>query len=279
MLYLKNGNFVEQHIVSIEDRAFLYGDGCFTTARLKAGEIMLWQRHLQRLQQAITALRINCDIDFIKNDKEKFLQHLPDGVTGTIKILISRGTSARGYAMPNQSADIYFYYYPDAHCLTQPVILERVGLIAETLASSFRPLKGIKTLNRLEQIMLKSMAIQQQWDEALCFDAEQNLVEGISSNCFVFIDGIWYTPDLQCTGINGIMRQEILARMQHYQIPHQVRIISKVEISQIEAGFLCNALHPMQIMGQLVRDQDIVQSLDRQKCLQLFESLQLKELV
>ncbi|MFU8925884.1 aminodeoxychorismate lyase [Acinetobacter puyangensis] len=279
MLYQKNGNIVNQHIVSIEDRAFLYGDGCFTTARLKAGGIMLWERHVHRLQQAVTALRMNCDIDCIKKDKDHFLKHLANNATGIIKIVVSRGESQRGYALPNHTADIYFYYYPVSNHLTHPVILEKVGIIAETLASSFAPLKGIKTLNRLEQIMLKSMAMQQQWDEALCFDAEQNLVEGISSNCFVFIDGIWHTPDLQCAGIDGIMRREILARMRHYQIPHQVRIIGKSEIPQIDAGFLCNALHPMHIMGQLMLDQDIVQSLDRQKCLQLFDLLQLKELV
>lgn len=278
MLYLKNADIVEQHIVSIEDRAFLYGDGCFTTARLKAGEILLWERHIARLQQAISALRMNCDIQSIKNNKAMLLKQLAADAEGIVKIVLSRGVAQRGYAIPQQTTDIYTYFYQNTVQPNAPTHVHRIGIMPETLATSFQPLKGIKTLNRLEQVILKDNALQRGWDEALCFDQQQHLVEGIASNCFVYIDGIWCTPDLQLAGIEGVMRQEILARMQHYQIVHQIRIISQSELPQIRAGFFCNALHPMQIMDTLQLDAHI-QSLDTVPCMTLFQSLQLQQLV
>lgn len=279
MLYLKNGCVIEQNVVSIEDRAFLYGDGCFSTARIRDGKILLWQRHLQRLEHAISVLRLNCDIESIKIHKDILLNHLSADASGVVKIMISRGVSPqRGYAIPQQSADIYFYFYPLQVTQSHPTIMTKVGIMSEGLGSSMACLKGVKTLNRLEQVILKDIATQQQWDEALCFDLAQNLVEGISSNCFVYIDGCWHTPDLALTGIAGVMRQEILLRMQHYQIPHQIRMIHQSELSYIQAGFFCNALYPMQIIKQLLCDGQ-PQPLDEMPCISLFQSLQLQQLV
>lgn len=279
MQYQKNMEFIDQNIVSIEDRAFLYGDGCFSTARLKQGELILWERHLNRLQRALQSLRLNCDIDRIKKEKDVFLQRLPLQSSGIVKIILSRGVGQRGYAMPQQTCDLYFAFYPLTTNEMHPGILSKVGVIAEPLGTTMPCLRGIKSLNRLEQVMLREMARQQQWSEALCFDLQQHVVEGISSNCFLYLDGLWVTPDLALCGIHGTMRLEILERMKHYQIPHQIRIISHAEIAQIQAAFLCNALHPMQMIDQLHIDDQISQSLDMLKCRELFKILRLDELV
>lgn len=47
-------------------------------------------------------------------------------------------------------------------------------------------LVGIKSLNRLEQVLLKKEAEMQGWDEALVTDVQGSVVEGVSSNYFVF---------------------------------------------------------------------------------------------
>lgn len=275
MYYQKNGELREDAKVTIEDRAFLYGDGCFTTARFKDGKIVIWDRHIERLSHAIHTLKLNCTVDEIGLQAEKFCASVTDEghSYGTIKILISRGISARGYALPDSLSDIYFYFYP-AVFSAQPSKVGQIGLMNEPLGSLMPCLRGIKTLNRLEQIMLKTIAQQQGLNEALCFDVDNNLVEAISSNCFIYLNGVWVTPDLARAGIYGTMRAEILARMQHYQIPYQVRIISHTEITQIEAAFLCNALQPMQVIQQLN-----IRLLDETPCHQLFQAISLHQLV
>lgn len=287
MLIQKNAEMISdhehQHLVSIEDRGFLYGDGCFSTAHYGRGEIQLWKRHLARFEKAIPALYLNCDIDRINTDKEKFLKEVlvqyGENVQGTIKILISRGQGQRGYAPPDQVADLYFYFYAKSENSKSREIstLENVGVIDQTLSTPMQQLRGIKSLNRLEQIILKHQADQQAWQEALCFDQNSDLVEGISSNCFVYMDGQWHTPDLALAGIDGIMRQEILSRMQHFQITHQIRKINRSEMASVQAIFFCNALHPMQIVRTLILDQ-AQRVLDQSLCDQLFQQLQLHDL-
>lgn len=270
-----------QHLISIEDRGFLYGDGCFTTAQHGRGEIHLWQRHLARFEKAISALCLNCDMDRINTDKENFLNQISaqygENAHGTIKILISRGQGQRGYAPPDQDADLYFYFYPKTAFSSEIPVLEKVGLMDQALSTPMHQLRGIKSLNRIEQVLLKHQANQQAWHEALCFDQNDDLVEGISSNCFVYMNGQWHTPDLALAGIDGVMRQEILSRMQHFQIAHQIRKIKRSELASVQAIFFCNSLHAMQIVQTLIDDNG-EQQLNRAVCESVFQQLQLSDL-
>ena len=46
----KNGQFIDS--IPLLDRAFHYGDGCFTTARIFQGNFELKELHLARLKRA-----------------------------------------------------------------------------------------------------------------------------------------------------------------------------------------------------------------------------------
>lgn len=276
MFFQKNSALISPEQLSIEDRGFLYGDGCFSTMRLRDGELQLWPRHLQRFDHAIQQLQLALSVQRLSQEKQQFLttlqrQHCSDGI---VKMLISRGGGARGYAIPQHAADVYCYFYPQAKPSLAPVILDQVGILPNALGCPMPALRGIKSLNRLEQVLLKQQAQAQGWQEALCLDQQQMLVEAISSNCFVYIQGCWISPTLQHTGIAGTMRAEILSRMQHYQIAHQVRMISHTELQQVEAVFLSNALQPMQAIAQLESRQ-----LNLGLCLDLFATLHLAQLV
>ncbi|MDI9746204.1 aminotransferase class IV, partial [Acinetobacter nosocomialis] len=84
-------------------------------------------------------------------------------------------------------------------------------------------------------------ADQQGWVEALVTDVQGYIVEGVSSNCFIRLNDRWITPELRYNGVHGVMRAEILARMQHYGIACEVRIIELDEVPQIQSLFFCNA--------------------------------------
>src|SRR5690349_4577690 len=54
------GRFVrgDQATVSIFDRGFLYGDGCFETMRVYSGRLFRPRQHLRRLSRGLVALNI-----------------------------------------------------------------------------------------------------------------------------------------------------------------------------------------------------------------------------
>ena len=264
-------NAQEINEIAVLDRAFHYGDGCFTTARIVDGQLQLAARHYTRLKHACQQLYLEIKLDYI----EQSLQHLSANhkvVNGTVKIIVSRGVGQRGYSLPDTAADLWLFYYPNQFKAAKPNIIKST-VLHQTLGFSMPALVGLKTLNRLDQVILKKELDDRGFIEALVCDVNQNIVEGVSSNCFMLMNGQWITPKLGYNGVHGVLRAEILDRMQHAEINCQVRNVASSEIQHIQALFFCNALNPMQIVSAL---DD--RSLDTETPFTLFHHLQLDQI-
>ena len=255
MISIKNGK--PCHLVDTQDRAFLYGDGFFTTVKITLGEPHLWQRHIDRLIDCAEKLAFDVDIEEVEQQLFSFLAKHAE-LSGAIKIIISRGVGSRGYMPPEQKADVHLQVFPRQELpLIDDVKLASAnigsaknlrkapihsGLMQLTLGHTMPALVGLKTLNRLEQVLLRHELANTPWDEGLVADMQGNLVEGVSSNCFFYINKKWFTPILDQAGITGVMRAEILDKMLENDIAHSVVNVPKAAIDQIEAMFYCNAL-------------------------------------
>lgn len=269
MRCLKNAEEVSG--IALLDRAFHYGDGCFSTARIRHGQIELYERHRARLMHSCERLALNVDLDLIQKSLVKLTQALGE-LNGTLKILISRGEGQRGYSLPEHPADVWVIYYPKQLQDFHYEIIQ-AGVAQQQLGLSMPNLVGLKTLNRLEQVLLKKEADEKGWDEALVCDVQHYIAEGVSSNCFIRLADRWICPELRYNGVHGVMRAEILARMQQSGVPCEQRSIDRQHIAQIQSLFFCNALQPMKMVSQL--DQ---QCLDTDACIELFHLLQLHQM-
>ena len=265
----KNAEKVKQ--IELLDRAFHYGDGCFTTARICNGVIELESLHIARLHLGCERLLLSADLSYIQQTIELFKQdHV--NLNGTMKIVVSRGEGQRGYSLPTQPADVWVFFYPQAlEALTYSEIDS--GVLQLAMGLNMPQLVGVKSLNRLEQVLLKREAEQQGWLEALVTDVQGSVVEGVSSNCFILINDRWISPELRYNGVHGVMRAEILARMQQQGIACELRMVDMEEISRFQSVFFCNALSPMKIAKSLNH-----QHLDVQPCIDLFYRLQLNQM-
>lgn len=264
-------NAEEIDSIHVLDRAFHYGDGCFTTARLFNNHFELETRHYARLQLSAERLLLNVDLGLIEATLSKLKQQV-DMLNGTLKIVISRGEGQRGYAFPDHPADLYVLYYPQ---ITHSFDFEMIhsGVLNSAMGLSMPSLVGIKSLNRLEQVMLKHEASKNDWVEALVTDVQGGIVEGVSSNCFIRLNNAWITPELRYNGVHGVMRAEILSRMHDQGIACEQRYIDIDQISQIQSLFFCNALSPMKVVQQFNQ-----RTLDVQPCVELFKTLQLNQM-
>jgi 4-amino-4-deoxychorismate lyase len=146
-------------------------------------------------------------------------------------------------------------------------------VLQQALGLTMPSLVGLKSLNRLEQVLLKNEADGRGWAEALVTDVQGTVVEGVSSNCFIRLNNTWITPELRYNGVHGVMRAEILLRMQQHGIHCEQRFIDMEEISKFESLFFCNALSPMKVVTELNQ-----QALNVQACIELFNNLQLNQI-
>ena len=268
MLCFKNAQLVDS--ISLLDRAFHYGDGCFTTARIHQDIFELEVAHRNRLQQASNLLFLEVDFNVLDQTLLLLRDRLGE-LNGTLKIILSRGEGNRGYALPEHPADFYIIFYPQQ---TQHFQFGQInsGLLHQKMGLSMPRLVGLKTLNRLEQVILKQEAVLKQWLEALVQDVQGHIVEGVSSNCFMRINNAWITPELRYNGVHGVMRAEILKRMQLQGIMCQQRQVLVEELPQMQSLFFCNALSPMKAVHYFEQ-----RALDLQPCAELFETLTLNQ--
>jgi len=100
----------------------------------------------------------------------------------------------------------------------------------------------LKTLNRIEQVMIKQELALYQTDDVIVLDAYGYISEASVGNIFWRKDKVWYTPALEQAGIHGVLRSALLKKYP------KVRLVNApiAELKSADEAFLCNAL-----MGQV----------------------------
>lgn len=195
-------------LLAVTDRGFNYGDGLFTTLCCRAGQPLLWPLHVARLTQGCARLGFAMVDDGLLLAE---LQSLAAGSDCIIKIILTRGSGGRGYGCSGVLG-------PNRVVSCHPLPAQRQqwreqGLRLATLSGRLgsQPLlAGLKSLNRLEQVLLRREVAALAVDEGLCLDAEGYLVEATAANLWWRQGERWFTPELSHCGVAGVMRQRLL---------------------------------------------------------------------
>ncbi|CAH9055266.1 Aminodeoxychorismate lyase [Pseudoalteromonas holothuriae] len=227
---------IEAHSVSDYDRGLLYGDGFFTTAQVQGGQILLWDRHLNRLKECQQRLQFpSLDWQTLNERCNVESQKLEYGV---LKVIITRGVGGRGYLPPKQAHPhviLQTSHYPTHY----PELLQRgLALQYSAIQLGHQPLlAGLKTLNRLEQVLIKQDAEKYSCDDVLVCDINSDVVETSVGNLIAVKAGRAFTPILNKCGISGVYLQHLA---KHNKI--EQRRIKVEEILEMDALFVCNSL-------------------------------------
>lgn len=227
--------------VSIKDRAFNYGDGVFETIAVKNKQLQFWSSHFLRLKKGCQKLGID------QPDEKQLLSDIKQLITESdqfvLKILISRGTGGRGYAVDGVlSATIVLSLNP------WPVDIEtkqthgiNTRLCQHRLAIN-PALAGIKHLNRIDQVIARNEWHNTDITEGIMLDYEDYLIEGTATNLFVKINGQWQTaPEKNCA-VAGTIRAFVLAHAGKKNLAICERKVHHSELSSVEEMFVCNSI-------------------------------------
>lgn len=239
-------NGVPGNLISIRDRGLLYGDGVFRTLRAIQGKALHWPLHYLKLQHDCATLGITCPGEAILSAEldEVLVQH-PDGV---VKLIVTRGEGARGYAPPADAKPTCIW---DCSALPDhPAAWATQGVKACVcnLCLSVQPrLAGIKHLNRLENVLAAAELRDAQVHddkvaEGLLLDAGGHLVEGTRSNLFLVSQDRLVTPALSRCGVAGVQRGRVMAWAMQHGVTLQVRDVGLEEALQADELFIVNSV-------------------------------------
>ena len=203
----------KRRVIDPDERGFQYGDGLFETIAIRQGEPRLWDYHVRRLdagckrlalkRPAVAALRDRLDTAIAES------AHNSDFCIA--KIIVTAGILERGYgrATPTDPT-IYIGVFP-ATPVNQPAYEKGVAtMLCETRLAVGSPVAGLKTLNRIEQVLAKSECLSTGAFEGLTLDADERLICGTMSNVFVVRNKMIATPAVVRCGVAGTMRQFVL---------------------------------------------------------------------
>lgn len=236
---LINGKVTNE--INATDRGLAYGDGLFSTIKIEHGNVIDWPLHLARLQSGATRLFFP-DVDWNKLQQDVFdsAQSVKEQPYYVLKVILTRGSGGRGYSaegcnQPNTIIslspfpEIYLQWQKDGIAIIQ----------CEMQLGRSKLLAGLKSLARLEQVLIKQELISKHALEGIVSDELGNVIEACSSNVFIYLNDQWITPKLDYAGVAGVMRARILQSTSIHVIEKD---ISLSDLEQASCFCLTNAL-------------------------------------
>jgi 4-amino-4-deoxychorismate lyase len=259
--WLINGS--EAGIIAPDDRGLAYGDGLFETIAVRDGSYRFFDAHLERLAAGCARLLLPYPGDAQLRDD---LQQLGDCRDGTLKIMLTRGPGPRGYGLPAAGATRVTRVIGLLPGDVSPAISGPVRVrYCTTMLGRNPALAGIKTLNRLEQILARA-----EWDdpgirEGLMLTDRGDVVCGTMTNLFVVQNGQLVTPEITECGVLGVMRAQVIRLAVASNIQVKETRVSKTDIAVAEDLFLTNSHLGMlpvdELDGQMYARSEVTQRL------------------
>ena len=243
-----NGNILsaDQPLFTAANRAFRYGDAVFETIRMMHGEILFFEKHLDRLQRSMKLLRmdVNSDLDFHK--LYLAIRHLDQsnrlGGNGRVRLEVFRNDG--GLYTPQSNAVSYLI---EASPLNgKEYILNETGLKIEVYTDIKKPvsrLSNLKSANALYYVMAGLHKRENGLDDCLVLNTDDNIAEAISSNIFLVKGEQLITPGLDQACVAGVMREFILQQATENNIPVVESAISIDDMLIADEVFLTDVIH------------------------------------
>ncbi|WAH38181.1 branched-chain-amino-acid transaminase [Alicyclobacillus dauci] len=210
-----DGEFVDRENakLSVFDHGLLYGDGIFEGIRAYDGNVFKLAEHIRRLYDSAKSILL--DIPYSQVEMAELVcetvrrNHLSSAY---IRLVVTRGTGdlglnpytchgARVFIIAEQLAMFSSSLYEEGiKTVTSPTRRNRTDALNPK----------IKTLNYLNNILIKMEALAAGANEAIVLNSEGYVVEGSGENIFIVRDGVITTPPCYLGALEGITRATII---------------------------------------------------------------------
>jgi branched-chain amino acid aminotransferase len=265
MWFYVNGEFVEDQDakISVTDRAFLYGDGCFEGLGVFRGRIPHLDDHIARLYRSARMLRIEIPLsreqlrDVILETAAR--NGMRDVDSAYMRPLITRGCGPLGVKNSRNLGTPTVVVIPQ---LTgrRAMFGEEIEICSAVLtrfvragAATLDP--GIKSNNYIPSILafLEAQDREAQAEVAVLHDAQGFLAEGHAMNIFCVLDNVLYSP-MASAALRGITRMHVLRVAKQLGVETQERNLTDYDLICADEAFVTSAMESVAAIGSVNGD-------------------------
>jgi branched-subunit amino acid aminotransferase/4-amino-4-deoxychorismate lyase len=224
-----NGKIVNEKnaVISINNRSFRYGDGCFETIKMVKGKIIHAEAHFSRLWAAMQVLQLDLPKTMTPQFFTKQIQELASAnghaSLARIRLTIFRGDGGLFDIVANKPQfSIQTWALNDANNE-----FNSNGLIidfyadAKLYAGTF---SGYKFNNFLPYVMAAHWAKAQHLNDAILLNQDGLIADTCIANLFIVKNGTVYTQQDDAGMILGTMRKHLLASSKQAILPIEMTV-------------------------------------------------------
>ncbi len=211
-----NGNILktEDSKLSVNNRAFNYGDALFETLRVSHNKVLFLEDHYFRLMASMRILRMeipmNLTLEFLETEILKLIDaNKQSQKTARVKLVVYRkqgglytpNTHNVEYLITSKILENDFYEFETADY--------RVDLFKDYYVSPSL-LSTLKSTNRLINIVGGIFAQENNLENCIILNTNKNILEALNGNIFLVKGNIIKTPPLSDGCIKGVLRKQII---------------------------------------------------------------------
>ncbi|MES2776138.1 MAG: aminotransferase class IV [Bacteroidota bacterium] len=255
MLVNLNGKLLNEKnaLVSVNNRSFRYGDGCFETIKLVNGKISLPEFHLDRLFASLRLLQFEAPSfftpPFIIQSISDLVERNKHQQLARVRLTIFRGNGGL-YDPENHHPNYLIQSWP---LKPENNNLNENGLVLGTYPNGFKAadaFANIKSNNFLLYAMAALYSKQQHWNDALVLNHRETFADATIANLFIISNKTIITPPLSDGPVNGTMRRYLLQQLPVLGYTVKEQSISSELLNEADECFLTNAIYGMKWVKQ-----------------------------
>ena len=198
--------------VSIQDRAFVFGDGVYEVCLVRGGALIDEQRHLARLKTSLAALRLAAPVGeaALKRILREVVARNRVG-DGLVYLQISRGAARRDHGFPPPGVAPGLVVTAKALDPRLGEANAERGVAVITLPDQRWAHPHIKSLQLLPNVLAKQAAREAGAFEAWLVDGEGFITEGASTNAWIVAaGGVVVTRQADQSILRGVTRSTLI---------------------------------------------------------------------
>ena len=241
----------EEEVVSVQNRAFRYGDAIFDTLKYTNQKLIFWEEHYLRLMAGMRILRMEIPmsftLEFLENEILNLLKYNNlEGGAARIRITIFRKegglyTPQRNdveYVIEAQRMSSYFYELDESPYEVE--LFKDFWVQADLLSN-------VKHTNRLVNIVGGVFAKENDYQNCILLNNNKNVVGALNGNMFLVAGNTIKTPPLTDGCLNGVTRKilmKILNKSSDFEVLESS--ISPFELQKADELFITNSISGIQ---------------------------------
>ena len=257
--------FLDGHLIrqdkanlSVNNRSFRYGDGCFETIRVVNRQIKLASLHFERLFTSIDALKFNkpsyMNAEWLQKNILEVVDKNGHQKLARVRVMIYRGDG--GLYDPENHFPHHLIQSFNLSEATQELNQNglTLGIYKEAKKSSDF-FSMIKSNSYLPYVMAALWAKENNLNDAILLNHAGGIADTTIANLFIIKDGTIKTPAITEGPVAGVMRRHLIKTLRANDYEVEETTVSVADVLEASEVFLTSAIHGIKWVKQIDNSQ------------------------